>query len=238
MSPDYLVVQDGVLNITAAQAKFEAADYLGAQLTTWNRVCFQGGFLEARFKPAGIWNQEGLWPAIWSMGNLLRDNYMIRNRHIWPYSYSDCQCPGSFWHGIGRGQEVSACSARGDYGTNRFQGRGAVEFDLLETSKCSHFETSLSQSVGIYSDGTCLLQTYQIGPALSYDYTPPFFYEPGNTILGYREWYGVPWYNSSKVIFQSPTIMNTVPDGAPLSHVLTEGTTRVSKFSPRWGTMV
>ena len=94
MLPSNLVVQDGVLNITAKKQSHQGSTYTGGQLTSWNRVCFQGGYLEVRFKPAvgqtKDINMDGLWPAVWSMGNLLRDNYMIRNRHMWPYSYSDC----------------------------------------------------------------------------------------------------------------------------------------------------
>ena len=206
MHPGMLETRDGALHVTAAKVKFESADYVGGQLTSWNRVCFQGGYLEVRFKPATNINgdpldgfgMDGLWPALWTMGNLLRDNYMIRNRHIWPYSYSDCQCPGGFFWGVGRGQEISGCSARGDYGLNIWQGRGAVEFDLLETTKCKHFDTAISMSIfgadpsdssksTIYSD-TCLLQTVQIGPRRPWEYRPFPFSPPTER---------TPWYDAT-----------------------------------------
>ena len=206
MHPGMLEARNGSLHVSAAKVKFESADYVGGQLTSWNRVCFQGGYLEVRFKPATNVNgdpldgygMDGLWPALWTMGNLLRDNYMIRNRHIWPYSYSDCACPGGFFWGIGRGQEISGCSGRGDYGLNPFQGRGAVEFDLLETTKCKHFDTSISMEIygvdpsdtsksTIYGD-TCLLQTAQIGPRRPWEYRPFPFNRPTDR---------TPWYDAT-----------------------------------------
>ena len=113
MHPGMLETFNGSLRVTAAKVKFESADYVGGQLTTWNRVCFQGGYLEVRFRAPARYGMDGLWPAIWSMGNLVRDNSMVRNRNIWPYSYSDCQLPGSFFYGVGRGQDISGCDIPG-----------------------------------------------------------------------------------------------------------------------------
>ena len=49
---------------------------------------------------------------------------------------------------------------------NAFQGRGAPELDLLETTKCSHFYTDLALSYGVAKTDSCLLQSTQIGPRL------------------------------------------------------------------------
>ena len=136
MRPENLVVQDGVLNITGGKGSKFGSTYEGAQITSWNRVCFQGGYLEVRFRMPGSYGMDGLWPAIWTMGNLLRDNHLVRNRNIWPYSYSECTCPGTAFWGVLKPPAVSACSPKQTYGLNAFQGRGAPELDLLETTKC------------------------------------------------------------------------------------------------------
>ena len=128
MLPSNLVVQDGVLNITAKKQSHQGSTYTGGQLTSWNRVCFQGGLLEVRFRMPGAYGMDGLWPAIWTMGNLLRDNGLVRNRNLWPYSYSECTCPGTGFWGVGfANQAVSACSPKSTFGLNAFQGRGAPE---------------------------------------------------------------------------------------------------------------
>ncbi len=132
MSPRAVEARNGSLLIYGWKERHQGATYIGGQLTSWNRFCFQGGYLEVRYKNLGPWGGYGFWPAIWALGILLRDNFMIRNRNLWPYTYSDCQCPGSFFHGVGKPQAISACMPDPGYGLNPFQGRGAVEMDLLE----------------------------------------------------------------------------------------------------------
>jgi beta-glucanase (GH16 family) len=39
-------------------------------MTSWNKFCFTGGILEASVSLPGANNVLGLWPAVWSMGNL------------------------------------------------------------------------------------------------------------------------------------------------------------------------
>lgn len=39
-------------------------------MSTWNKFCFTGGIVEASVTLPGTNNIVGLWPAIWSMGNL------------------------------------------------------------------------------------------------------------------------------------------------------------------------
>ena len=44
-------------------------------MTTWNKFCFTGGLVEASVVLPGANNIVGLWPAIWTMGNLGRAGY-------------------------------------------------------------------------------------------------------------------------------------------------------------------
>jgi len=39
-------------------------------MTTWNKFCFTGGLVEASVTLPGANNVAGLWPAVWTMGNL------------------------------------------------------------------------------------------------------------------------------------------------------------------------
>jgi len=40
-----------------------------------NKFCFTGGLIEASVQLPGTHNVVGMWPAIWTMGNLGRAGY-------------------------------------------------------------------------------------------------------------------------------------------------------------------
>jgi len=44
-------------------------------VATWNKFCFTGGLVETSVTLPGANNVVGLWPAIWTMGNLGRAGY-------------------------------------------------------------------------------------------------------------------------------------------------------------------
>lgn len=206
MHPMMISVQNGSLAIEAQKQRYQGAQYLGGQLTTWNRACFQGGYLEVKYKNPGSWGLDGLWAAIWTMGVLVRDNFMVRNLNIWPYSYSDCGCPGSLFFGAAPKPEISGCQPAPPYGLNAFQGRGAPEFDLTETNECSHFQTTESDKRGIPPEGaSCMLQTIQIGPRLPWDDRPFPYIFPSSA----RQWYGFPWQTSPVLHYYEPTFLNS-----------------------------
>ncbi|KIM41999.1 glycoside hydrolase family 16 protein [Hebeloma cylindrosporum] len=56
----------------------------------WNKFCFTGGILEASISLPGSNSVSGLWPAVWSMGNLGRAGYGATLDGVWPYSYDTC----------------------------------------------------------------------------------------------------------------------------------------------------
>ena len=55
-------------------------------MSTWNKFCFTGGYIETNVSLPGVNNILGLWPAVWTMGNLGRAGYgaslegMVRRR--------------------------------------------------------------------------------------------------------------------------------------------------------------
>lgn len=73
--PQQVVTQGGSLVITLEAATPEdnhGLSYKGGMITTWNNFCFTGGFIEASVQLPGRFDVPGLWPAIWTMGNLGR----------------------------------------------------------------------------------------------------------------------------------------------------------------------
>ncbi|KAJ7059434.1 beta-glucan synthesis-associated protein-domain-containing protein [Mycena amicta] len=44
-------------------------------MSTWNKFCFTGGLILANVMLPGTTNVFGLWPALWTMGNLGRAGY-------------------------------------------------------------------------------------------------------------------------------------------------------------------
>ncbi|WP_299520420.1 glycoside hydrolase family 16 protein [Winogradskyella sp.] len=64
--PENVVVENGMLVITAREESFENSSYTSARITTQNLFEQQYGRFEARIRlPLG----KGLWPAFWLLGN-------------------------------------------------------------------------------------------------------------------------------------------------------------------------
>lgn len=64
--------------------------YKSGMIQTWNKFCFTGGLIEASVLLPGSNNVHGLWPAIWTMGNLGRAGFGATLEGTWPYSYDSC----------------------------------------------------------------------------------------------------------------------------------------------------
>ena len=60
-------------------------NFRSGMVQSWNKFCFTGGLVLASVVLPGTNNILGLWPAIWTMGNLGRAGYgaslegMVRN---------------------------------------------------------------------------------------------------------------------------------------------------------------
>ncbi|WP_292889194.1 glycoside hydrolase family 16 protein [Nonlabens sp.] len=64
--PENVVVENGVLKITALKESFQGADYTSARILTKGKYQKKYGRFEARIKLP--WGQ-GLWPAFWLLGD-------------------------------------------------------------------------------------------------------------------------------------------------------------------------
>lgn len=154
-------------NVTAPASgrwgeKQVAMPYKSGMLQGWNKFCFTGGMVEARVKLPGGVDYGGLWPAIFTMGNLGRAGYVRSTEGIWPYMYDVCDAAAVSrvpWSSQ-NGQLINRC--------NSTKGRGSPEIDLFE--------------VGVWQAGQPLLSTsMQAAPLL-----PPethWLDVPGGTYL-------------------------------------------------------
>lgn len=73
--PAAITTADGALQISLTQKETHGLDYQGGMIQTWNKFCFTGGLLETSVVLPGVNNVVGLWPAVWTMGNLGRAGY-------------------------------------------------------------------------------------------------------------------------------------------------------------------
>lgn len=116
-------------------------DYRSGMLQSWNKMCFQGGRLEASISLPGSGSISGYWPGFWAMGNLGRPGYAATTDGMWPYSYTDICDAGitpnqSDPDGINwlPGMRLPACTCLGEEHPNPGKSRSAPEIDVIEAS--------------------------------------------------------------------------------------------------------
>ena len=63
------------MRITLSDKPTHDLDYKGGMMSTWNKFCFTGGLIEVATILPGANNVVGLWPAVWTMGNLGRAGF-------------------------------------------------------------------------------------------------------------------------------------------------------------------
>ncbi|KAF8906538.1 glycoside hydrolase family 16 protein [Gymnopilus junonius] len=157
--PEAITTQNGSLVITLSRKETHGLDYNGGMLTTWNKFCFTGGYLETSVQLPGANNILGLWPAIWTLGNLGRAGYGASLEGVWPYTYDSCdvgtvanqtvngqpiaatangdQSKGGILSYL-PGQRLSRCTCQGEshpgpkHPDGTFVGRSAPEIDVFE----------------------------------------------------------------------------------------------------------
>ncbi|WVF65398.1 hypothetical protein IAT40_000125 [Kwoniella sp. CBS 6097] len=160
--PRQVTTKDGNLVITLDKIKNHGLDYMGGMIQTWNRFCFTGGYVEASVSLPGTSNVYGLWPAIWTLGNLGRAGYGGTLDGLWPYSYDVCDLgtlPNQTLKGEPAltltdgdpnyggvlsylpGQRLSRCTCENDpthpgpkLSNGTFRGRSAPEIDMFEAA--------------------------------------------------------------------------------------------------------
>ncbi|KAG5724708.1 Beta-glucan synthesis-associated protein KRE6 [Termitomyces sp. T112] len=162
--PSGATTKDGYLQLRLEVAIPEDnhnMSYKSGMIQTWNKFCFTGGLIEANVSLPGDSTVSGLWPAIWTMGNLGRAGYGASLEGMWPYSYDSCDVgtlPNQTYPGTQTplaavengdpannnelsylpGQRLSACTCSGEShpgpvrANGTYVGRAAPEIDVYE----------------------------------------------------------------------------------------------------------
>ncbi|CDH15973.1 probable Beta-glucan synthesis-associated protein KRE6 [Zygosaccharomyces bailii ISA1307] len=185
--PDAAITHEGTLTIRMDAYKNHNLYYRSAMVQSWNKMCFTQGRIEASVNLPNYGRVGGLWPGMWTMGNLGRPGYLASTEGVWPYSYEECDAgitPNqSSPDGISYlpGQRLNACTCDGEDHPNQGTGRGAPEIDMIEAETDTVLKTGVaSQSlqvapfdiwyipdykfVEIYNFTTTSMNTYCGGP--------------------------------------------------------------------------
>ena len=70
--PENIIVQNGVLIITAKEESFKGSNYTSARILTKGKFEQKYGRFEARIR---LPNGKGLWPAFWMLGNNIEEEH-------------------------------------------------------------------------------------------------------------------------------------------------------------------
>ncbi|KAI3406240.2 SKN1 [Candida oxycetoniae] len=136
--PDAVTTKNGTLELTLDAFQNHNLFYRSGMIQSWNKMCFTQGRIEISAKLPNYGNVTGLWPGLWTMGNLGRPGYLASTEGVWPYTYDSCDAgitPNqSSPDGISYlpGQRLNKCTCPGESHPNPGVGRGAPEIDALE----------------------------------------------------------------------------------------------------------
>ncbi|KAI0268107.1 beta-glucan synthesis-associated [Gloeopeniophorella convolvens] len=132
--PAAIITKDGALVITMSQKETHNLNYQSGMIMSWNKFCFTGGYIETSVVLPGLNNVAGLWPSIWTMGNLGRAGYGASLEGMWPYTYDACDV-GT----VANQSRLSRCTCTDDkthpgpkHSDGSFVGRAAPEIDVFE----------------------------------------------------------------------------------------------------------
>lgn len=163
--PSQVTTKDGALQIKLDRiddiTQNHNLTYKSGMLQSWNKFCFTGGMIEAAVRFPGTNDVGGLWPALWTLGNLGRAGHGASLEGLWPYSYDSCDIgtlpnqtyadktgppstltDGDPYHNghlsFLPGQRLSACTCPGEAhpgpirSDGSYIGRSAPEIDVFE----------------------------------------------------------------------------------------------------------
>ncbi|KAJ3574781.1 hypothetical protein NP233_g1520 [Leucocoprinus birnbaumii] len=157
--PAAVTTANGSLVITFSETPSHDLNYQGGLISSWNKFCFTGGLFEASVQLPGTNNVVGMWPAVWTMGNLGRAGYGATLEGMWPYTYDTCDvgtAPNQTINGLPiaatvngdhlyndvlsylPGQRLSRCTCDGEdhpgpkHSDGTYVGRSAPEIDMFE----------------------------------------------------------------------------------------------------------
>ncbi|PWY99629.1 SKN1-domain-containing protein, partial [Testicularia cyperi] len=159
-SPEAVNTSHGFLNIWMEEMTNHNLNFRSGMVQSWNKFCFQGGYIETSIILPGSHSSEGFWPAAWLLGNLGRAGYAGTTQGMWPYSYKSCDVgtlanqtvpdksgpeaainahglySAAYDHKLSflEGQRLSACTCQGEDhpGPSVSIGRSAPELDIIE----------------------------------------------------------------------------------------------------------
>lgn len=203
--PDAASTENGTLNLRMDAYQNHNLFYRSGMVTSWNRFCFTEGMILVLARLPNYGNVSGLWPGLWTMGNLGRPGYQATTEGVWPYSYEACDvgitANQSSPDGISYlpGQRLNSCTCSGEDHPNPGTGRGAPEIDIIEA------ESDTKTKIGVAS------QSYQLAP--------------------FDVWY-IPDYSFVEVHDFSVTTMNTYA-GGPFQQCVSGTTTLNSSWYER-----
>ncbi|WVQ73658.1 hypothetical protein IAR50_003238 [Cryptococcus sp. DSM 104548] len=160
--PKRITTRGGKLVITLDKIVSHGMNFEGGMMSSWNQFCFSGGYIEASVSLPGKNDIPGLWPAVWTMGNLGRAGYGGSLDGTWPYSYDTCDVgtlPNQTLNGKPEtshtngdpnngnelsylpGQRLSSCTCEDDphhpgpkHADGTWVGRSAPEIDIFEAT--------------------------------------------------------------------------------------------------------
>lgn len=184
--PDAASTANGTLNLRLDAYQSHNMYYRSGMVQSWNKLCFTQGMIVTSALLPGYGHISGLWPGLWTLGNLARPGYLSTTEGVWPYTYDSCDAGitanQSSPDGISYlpGQKLNICTCPGEEHPNTGTGRGAPEIDIVEGA----VDTVIK--VGVVS------QSYQIAP--------------------YDIWY-MPDYNFVEIYNNEVTFMNTYAGG-------------------------
>lgn len=220
--PDAVTTTNGYLELRMDAFENHNLFYRSGMLQSWNKMCFTEGLIEVSAMLPNFGNVTGLWPGIWTMGNLGRPGYLASTNGVWPYTYEACDAGitanQSSHDGISYlpGQRLSVCTCDGEDHPNQGVGRGAPEIDVIEGAVDSTLGVgTASQSmqiapfdiwympdyefIQIYNFTVTAMNTYAGGPfqqAVSAVSTlNTSWYELGDTAGPYFQKYGFEYRN-------------------------------------------
>ncbi|KAK4505227.1 hypothetical protein PRZ48_003190 [Zasmidium cellare] len=138
--PDAINTGGGTLLLQLDAFNNHGLQYRSGMLQSWNQLCFKGGVFEVSMSLPGPAGVHGLWPGVWTMGNLGRPGYLATTDGMWPYTYDSCDSgitPNqSMTDGTSflPGQRLPNCVCVGEDHPTPGTGRGAPEIDIVEVS--------------------------------------------------------------------------------------------------------
>ncbi|PWY97432.1 beta-glucan synthesis-associated [Testicularia cyperi] len=179
-SPEAVNTTNGALTITMTEKQTHNLNFQSGMLQSWNKFCFQGGYIEFSMRMPGTASTSGYWPGLWLMGNLGRPGYPGSTDGMWPYSYAACDTgilanqtftnktgPDGAINSNGRfaeggrisylpGMRSSSCTCPGEDhpGPTVNVARSSPELDILE----AQIQVHQGESHGFAS------QSYQVAP--------------------------------------------------------------------------